>query len=202
MSSCTTTGVQGISAPLTDELTSKSAQKGKSLTSKGTSSASMVVSGLYYQYSRFRNDALSTNRITVVNNTYDDKYVSGVWQNPYETKTAFVISTPLMELNKSGLSLSLPTSLWHTNQTANIASIEVDFGNGSGYVSLNNGASANTTYTSIGNYTLTYRMKLTNNSYLYCRQKLKVNTITPNVTSKNPCLLPLKVLPPPVLIWV
>jgi hypothetical protein len=170
---------------MADELAGKSAQKGKSLTSKGTGSANMVLSGLYYQYSRFRSDALSTNRIKVVNNTYDDKYTNGVWQNPYETRTAFVLSTPIMEMNKAGLSLSLPATVWHTNQAANISSIEVDFGNGSGYISLNNGASANTTYTSIGTYTLTYRLKLTNNTFLYCRQKLKVNTVSPSLTAKN-----------------
>ncbi|SEC74250.1 PGAP1-like protein [Maribacter dokdonensis] len=90
-----------------------------------------------------------------------------------------------MELNKAGLSLSLPATQWHTNQAANISSIEVDFGNGSGYVSLNNGASANTTFSSIEIYNVTYRLKLTNNTYLYSRQKLKVNTVTPNLTAKN-----------------
>ncbi|WP_139254439.1 hypothetical protein [Maribacter dokdonensis] len=79
VSSCTALGVPGITAPMADELSSKSAQKGKSLTSKGTASASMVLSGLYYQYSRFTSDALTNNLITVINNTYDDKYTNGVW---------------------------------------------------------------------------------------------------------------------------
>ena len=186
VSSCTATNVPGIVAPMTDELAAKSGQKSKNTTSKGTSSAQMLLSGLYYNYSRFRSDALSGNRITVVNNTYDDKYINGVWQNPYETKTAFVISTPILELNKATLSLSLPSTLWHTNQASTISNIEVDFGSGGGYKTLFNNAVASNTYTSTGVYALTYRLRLTNGSYLYSRQKLKVNNITSTTTSKGP----------------
>jgi len=108
VSSCVTTNVSGIVPPMTDALAAKTSQKGKTLTSKGTTSANMVLSGLFYNYSRFKSDALSTNKISVINNTYDDKYINGVWQNPYETKVAFVVSTPILELNKASISLSLP----------------------------------------------------------------------------------------------
>ncbi len=187
VSSSVAANVAGIVPPMTDELAAKTSQKGKTLTSKGTTSANMVLSGLFYNYSRFRSDALSTNKITVVNNTYDDNYINGVWQNPYETKIAFVISTPVLELNKASISLSLPPELWHTNQASNFNNIEVDFGNGSGYKTLYNNTSANTTYTSIGAYTLTYRLRLTNGTYLYCCQKLKVNNVSPSVSAKSSC---------------
>ena len=170
---------------MADELAAKSEQKRKTNSAQSTSSAQMLLSGLYYKYSRFRSDALSTSKITVVNNTYDDKYVNGVWQNPYETKTAFVISTPVLELNKAGLQLSLPSTLWHTNQASAISNIEVDFGNGSGYKTLYNNAVASTTYTSTGTFSLTYRMRLTDGSYLYSRQKLMVKDVTPTTTAKG-----------------
>lgn len=192
VSSSVAANVAGIVPPMTDELAAKTSQKGKTLTSKGTTSANMVLSGLFYNYSRFRSDALSTNKITVVNNTYDDKYINGVWQNPYETKIAFVISTPVLELNKASISLNLPPELWHTNQASNFNNIEVDFGNGSGYKTLYNNTSANTTYTSIGAYTLTYRLRLTNGTYLYCRQKLKVNNVSPSVSAKSSCPIQLQ----------
>lgn len=193
VSTCTAANVPGIVAPMADELAAKADQKRKNKSAKGTTSANMLLNGLYYKYSRFRSDALSASKITVVNNTYDDKYISGVWQNPYETKTAFVISTPVLELNKGNISLSLPSFLWHTNQATGISNVEVDFGNGGGYKTLYNNAIAINTYAAIGTYTLTYRLKLTSGSYLYSRQKLKVKSISASTTAKGS--LPIKIQP-------
>ena len=44
----------------------------------------IVLSGLYYNYSRFKDDA-ANNYITITNNQLYDKYVGGVWQNPYQS---------------------------------------------------------------------------------------------------------------------
>jgi hypothetical protein len=52
----------------------------------------VVLSALYYKYSKFTADAVNSNRVSVVNNQVVDKYVSGVWQNPYEIHTAFAAS--------------------------------------------------------------------------------------------------------------
>lgn len=50
-----------------------------------TEQSTMVVAGLFYQYSRIRTDALATNKITVTKNKYYDRFINSVWQNPYET---------------------------------------------------------------------------------------------------------------------
>ncbi len=42
----------------------------------------IVLSGLFYRYSKFLEDA-HPNKITISNNKLYDKYVNGVWQNPY-----------------------------------------------------------------------------------------------------------------------
>jgi len=50
------------------------------------------LSGLYYKYSRLRESANPQN-ITVSNNKYYDKYVNGVWQDPYEQDQVFAANT-------------------------------------------------------------------------------------------------------------
>lgn len=42
----------------------------------------IVLSGLFYNFSRFRDDAMDNGLITVQNEQVIDSYVGGVWQNP------------------------------------------------------------------------------------------------------------------------
>jgi hypothetical protein len=35
-------------------------------------------------------------KVSIINNKLYDKYVNGVWQNPYETKQVFAISSPII----------------------------------------------------------------------------------------------------------
>ena len=44
----------------------------------------ITVSGLFYNYSRFKDNALTGNLLTLSNDQFIDKYVNGVWQNPYQ----------------------------------------------------------------------------------------------------------------------
>ncbi len=50
------------------------------------------LSGLYYKYSRLR-ESVNPQDITVSNNKYYDKYVNGVWQDPYEQDQVFAPNT-------------------------------------------------------------------------------------------------------------
>src|SRR5690606_21508209 len=55
----------------------------------------IVLSGLYYNYARFRDDAVQNNLITIQNEQTVDRYVNGVWQNPYQTEKVFAVSPSL-----------------------------------------------------------------------------------------------------------
>ena len=44
----------------------------------------ITLCGLYYNYSRFKDNALSSNLITVNSDQFFDRFVNGVWQNPYQ----------------------------------------------------------------------------------------------------------------------
>lgn len=82
------------------------------------------------------------------------------------------------------MEVRLPITLWHSNQP--VTNLDIDFGNGSGYKSLNNGQIASTNYTTDGTYTWTYRVRLSNGQYKYSRQKVIVQFQEKSITAGNP----------------
>ncbi|MEM8927297.1 MAG: T9SS type A sorting domain-containing protein [Bacteroidota bacterium] len=175
LSSRVNTSVPELEAP--EDLESAWSSKRKSETNKfgkGSPTSALVLNGLYYKYSRIRSNALSQNDIRVTNGKYDDVYVSGTWQNPYETKTSFGMALPVQQIANSKISLLLSNETWYTNQSPNVHSFAVNFGDGSGYKAFSLGNALLHTYANDGNYTVTFRLRLTNGQYLYCRNRLKV----------------------------
>lgn len=183
VSSTTQLNVSGVAPPKQELNEWKVLQKQQNDIAKFNNKAAVVLNGLFFNYSKINTNALSNNKILVVNDKYDDKYINGVWQNPYDSKQAFAITSSVIMLNKSTVDVVLPTTLWHTN--ASISNIAIDFGNGTGYKNITNGAVASTTYTATGVYTWTYRI-LTNGQYKYCRQKVKVNQADAGILARNP----------------
>jgi hypothetical protein len=153
----------------------KTLQKQQNDIAKFNNKAAVILSGLFFNYSKINGNALANNKIVVANDKYDDKYINGIWQNPYESKQAFVITSSVIMLNKSTVDVIMPATLWHTN--AGVTEIAIDFGNGTGYKNINNGVVATTTYTAVGVYTWTYRI-LVSGQYKYCRQKVKVANVS------------------------
>lgn len=95
----------------------------------------IVLSGLYFNYSRFKDNA-ANNYITITNNQLYDKYVGGVWQNPYQSEKAFLISPPVNFYQGQSLQILLPSNLWFTNNSSGITNIQLDAGDGVGYRTL------------------------------------------------------------------
>jgi len=58
----------------------------------------ITLAGLYFNYSQFINNA-SPNYITISNNQLYDKYVNGVWQNPYQNSKTFILSPSITHYN-------------------------------------------------------------------------------------------------------
>jgi len=184
VSSATKLNIAGILSPQQEQNEWKTLQKQQNDLAKFNNRASVVLSGLLFRYSKINPNALRQNKIRVTNDQYDDKYINGVWQNPYDSKLTFAISAPLVLLSKSKVDVSLPTTLWHSNTSS--SRIEINFGNNTGYKNLTNGSVASTTYTATGIYTWTYRVRLSNGQYKYCRQKVKVTHIDPTAQARNP----------------
>jgi hypothetical protein len=63
---------------------------------KNNRSADFVsIQGLYFKYSQIATNAVTTNKITLTNNIFYDKFIGGVWQNPYEEKQLFAMTTSI-----------------------------------------------------------------------------------------------------------
>lgn len=92
----------------------------------------IVLSGLYYKYSKFRPDAYP-NFLVNNNGIITDKYANGLWQNPYTDQQVFAIAAPILIYKGLSLEVTLPASLWYTNQAAAVQSIAIDFNDGAGY---------------------------------------------------------------------
>ena len=98
-----------------------------------TDKSTIVLAGMYYKYAQISPTALSTNKITVSNNKYYDKFIGSVWQNPYVTKEAIAFASPVNNYNKLSFGVVLPQNLLLSNSASTIQSIQVNFNDGAGY---------------------------------------------------------------------
>ena len=153
----------------------------------------IVLSGLYYKYNEFKPDA-PNNTITITNNKLYDKYVNGVWQNPYDEKQVFAITSPIVKYNSLTMQVQLPSSLWYTNQSTSIQSLAIDFNDGLGYQTTTFGQLKTVTYTTAGLKEWKYKLTLTNSQILYSHSKIFIdadipptNNTTNNRTINQPC---------------
>ena len=134
----------------------------------------IVLSGLYYKYNKFKPNAYPN---FLVNNAgvVTDKYVGGVWQNPYIDQQVFAISAPILVYKSLSMRVTLPTTLWYTNQATSVQSIAIDFGNSLGYLPMTLGQVRAISYSTSGIYEWKYKLTLTDNTILYSHSKLNID---------------------------
>src|SRR5690554_451774 len=75
----------------------------------------LVLSGLYYQYSRLDERALDEDKIRVQDNRYYDNYIDNEWQNPYEELQVIAFALPVKNLNRRSFDVILPEDLLLSN---------------------------------------------------------------------------------------
>lgn len=153
----------------------------------------IVLSGLYYKYNEFKPDA-PNNTIIITNGKLYDKYVNGVWQNPYNEKQVFAIASPIVKYNSLTMQVQLPSSLWYTNQSSSVQSLAIDFNDGLGYQPTIFGQTTTVTYATAGIKEWKYKLTLTNGQVLYSHSKIFIdaeipptNNTTLNRTINQPC---------------
>ena len=135
----------------------------------------IVLSGLYFNYSRFKDNAAG-NYITITNNQLYDKYVGGVWQNPYQSEKAFLISPPVNFYQGQSLQIVLPANLWFTNNAAGITSMQLDAGDGVGYRTLTVGQPLTINYADTGLKQWTYKLTISGGAILYSHSEIQIQT--------------------------
>ncbi len=138
----------------------------------------ITLAGLFFQYARFKDNA-ANNYITVSGGRLYDKYVSGVWQNPYQLEKTFVISPSVLQYDSLSFSILLPANLWLTNSGGSVSNININVNDGLGYRTLTPGTALNVSYTTTGNKEWTYRLKLTDGTYLYAHSKVWIGPYNP-----------------------
>lgn len=136
----------------------------------------ITLGGVYFNYSRFKDNALTANLLTLTANKFYDKYVSGVWQNPYQSEKVFAMSPPLHRYKGKSFKVVMPANLWLTNNSSGISNIAVNFGDGAGYRTITPGQQMNVLYADTGKKVWTFRLKLTNNTYLYSHTEMSVQS--------------------------
>ncbi len=132
------------------------------------------LAGLYFKYAQFKPNASIANKLTVVNDVYYDKYVSGIWQNPYQEYQTFAI-TPAIKLYEGlKMKVKIPSNTFYSNYQSQVQNIQIDFGNGLGYVPMLFDQIKNVNYTTVGVKIWKYKLTLTNGTIMYNQSRIKL----------------------------
>uniref|UniRef100_UPI0040498DDA T9SS type A sorting domain-containing protein n=1 Tax=Flavobacterium sp. TaxID=239 RepID=UPI0040498DDA len=132
----------------------------------------ITLSGLFYNYAQFNVNAVTSNKLQVINNQFKDKYIGSTWQNPYETKQVFAIAPSVRKYKGYNLSIKFPANLWFTNATQSVQNIQIDANDGLGYRTTTFGQILSVTYTSSGLKSWKYKITLNNGQILYSHSKI------------------------------
>lgn len=130
------------------------------------SATAIAITGLFFKYAAFNDNALANNKIVYSNGQFDDKYVNGVWQNPYEDKKAFAMTPAIKFFKGHNLSIKVPSAIFYSNYLSQIQSLQIDFNNGSGYVTVPFDQNIAVSYSTSGTKTWKYKLTLTDNTVL------------------------------------
>lgn len=134
----------------------------------------IAVGGLYFKYVQVADNAVSTNKITVTNNKAYDKFINGVWQNPYQEFQTFAMTPAIKQYEGLNLQVRVPSAIFYSNYQSLVQSIQIDFGNGAGYVSVPFNQNVPVNYTTVGIKVWKYKMNLTNGTSLYNQSRIKI----------------------------
>ncbi|MFT3948609.1 MAG: T9SS type A sorting domain-containing protein [Agriterribacter sp.] len=110
----------------------------------------ITLSGLLFKYNAIDPNAQTNGKIDVVNGQLKDKYVSGVWQNPYQEFTSIAITPSIIRFKKKSCSVIFPQNLWLSNVGSTVSSIQFDAGDGAGYRTLAFNTSVSLNYADTG----------------------------------------------------
>jgi hypothetical protein len=139
----------------------------------------ITCAGVLWSYGAITPNAVANGLITVANNKLTDKYVNGVWQNPYVTQTVFAVSPSVNAYNSYGthaMQVVLPANCWLSDGTVPIGSFSVDFGDGQGARSLPLGQVFNVAYASGGTKTWTFVLNLLGGGTLTSRTDIRLDS--------------------------
>jgi hypothetical protein len=133
----------------------------------------ITLSGQYFKYNRFADNAYPS-KVNYSNNQFSDRFIRGVWQNPYEDKQLFAMSPAISQYKGLTFQVKLPSNLFLTNYPATVQNIQVDFSDGLGYRTVTYDQLVNVTYTQANTYSWKYKITLTNGQTLLNHSKIEI----------------------------
>ncbi|MDB5131716.1 MAG: Protein of unknown function precursor [Mucilaginibacter sp.] len=130
--------------------------------------------GIFYQYGYLDPNAANNGTITVTNGQLFDKYVNGVWQNPYLQGNVIAFAPSTNTYRGKSFNINLPANLWLTNSSSLVSSIQVDAGDGLGYRTLAAGIDLPVSYADTGMKVLNFKINLANSTVLQSHSLLHI----------------------------
>ncbi len=148
----------------------------------------ITLSGLLYYYAQFKTDAVTSGKLQVINNQFQDKYINTSWQNPYDTKLTFAIAPSIRKYKGYNFSIQLPSNLWLTNVAQTVQNIQIDANDGLGYRNTTFGQNLSVNYTTSGLKHWYYKITLSDGQILYSHSKIIIEEgliTTPHIDSSD-----------------
>ncbi len=134
----------------------------------------ITLAGLFFGYARFSDDAIASNKLSYRGGKFYNNSINGVVQDPYEKKRTFAMAPAIKGHKGLHLQVKVPSELFYTNLPGQVRSIQMDFGNGQGYVTVPFDQSVDVAYATAGVKTWTYRLNLSTGTALYNRSRIKI----------------------------
>lgn len=141
-----------------------------------------LLSGLHYQYHKYRSDALSANLVYISNGQIFD--TPGRPASPYEVKESFAIAPRHPVLSGSGHSFLLKPDLFFTNTGKTISALQADFADGLGQRTINFNTASQVYYSTEGDKVFVFKVTYTDGTNYESHAKVKITNIPP--TPANP----------------
>lgn len=101
-----------------------------------------------YKYNYIKASALADNLISYNSGRVSDRYINGVWQNPYDEAYIFGFTPGFCICHTGTVSFNFPENLKFSNIPH--SSLRFDAGDGTGYRDISTSSSISATYTSAG----------------------------------------------------
>jgi Secretion system C-terminal sorting domain len=144
----------------------------------------ITLSGLLFKYNAIDPNAQANGKMQTINGQLKDKYVSGVWQNPYQEFNTMAISPSTINYNLTYCSVVLPSNLFLTNRSSEISTIQFDAADGQGYRTIQYNTPVSLNYADTGWKRWIFKITLTTGQQLFSHCKIHFSN-TSNVAGSG-----------------
>lgn len=136
------------------------------------SAQQIVLSGSFTRYSRFVDELVAPKSIEIKDGFIVDKYVKGIWQNPYVQSQSFVLAPPISSYKGKKLTVIVPRELFITNETGSVH-LAIDFNDGRNFQNVDWDTAISINYGTAGDKIWRYRLTTPSGVY-YAQSKMKI----------------------------